>query len=195
MLRASCSRVRRRMEISTPVASAARAPRLLAMIAFAAGLIGIVSAATPEWHGRLSLVREYLSTVDAQRRGRSRRRQLARAARARARSRAPPPSRLAGRRDRARRERAPASREGSRLRGGDLRPRRAHAARAPSTCVRRGRRSRRARCAQAWRRWRRSRACSPTGSWRSRSTTRCAATGSRPPPRCARCCSAWSGRT
>jgi lysyl-tRNA synthetase class 2 len=35
---------------------------MLAMIAFAAGLIGIVSAATPEWHGRLSLVREYLST-------------------------------------------------------------------------------------------------------------------------------------
>jgi lysyl-tRNA synthetase class 2 len=33
------------------------------MIAFAAGLIGIVSAATPEWHGRLSLVREYLSTA------------------------------------------------------------------------------------------------------------------------------------
>ena len=51
------------MEISTPVAPAARAPRLLAMIAFAAGLIGIVSAATPEWHGRLSLVREYLSTA------------------------------------------------------------------------------------------------------------------------------------
>ncbi len=80
----------------------------------------------------------------AQRRGRSRRRQLAGAARARARSRAPPPSRLAGRRDRARRERAPASREGSRLRGGDLRPGRPHAARAPSTCVRRRRRSRRA---------------------------------------------------
>ena len=51
------------MEISTPVAPAARAPRLLAMIAFAAGLIGMVSAATPEWHGRLSLVREYLSTA------------------------------------------------------------------------------------------------------------------------------------
>jgi lysyl-tRNA synthetase, class II len=50
------------MEHSPPVAPQGRAPRLLAMIAFAAGLIGIVSAATPDWHGRLSLVREYLST-------------------------------------------------------------------------------------------------------------------------------------
>ena len=59
------------METSTPNAhagrglhgaQAARAPRLLAMIAAAAGLIGIISAATPEWPGRLSLVREYLST-------------------------------------------------------------------------------------------------------------------------------------
>jgi lysyl-tRNA synthetase, class II len=41
---------------------ASRAPRLLALIAAAAGVIGIVSAATPEWPGRLSLVREYLST-------------------------------------------------------------------------------------------------------------------------------------
>jgi lysyl-tRNA synthetase, class II len=50
------------MENPTPNAPTARAPRLLSMIAFAAGLIGIVSAATPDWHGRLSLVREYLST-------------------------------------------------------------------------------------------------------------------------------------
>jgi lysyl-tRNA synthetase class 2 len=41
---------------------ASRAPQLLALIAAAAGLIGIISAATPEWPRRLSLVREYLST-------------------------------------------------------------------------------------------------------------------------------------
>jgi lysyl-tRNA synthetase, class II len=59
------------MERSTPNAHERRAarrldtsnaPRLLALIAAAAGLIGIISAATPEWPGRLSLVREYLST-------------------------------------------------------------------------------------------------------------------------------------
>jgi lysyl-tRNA synthetase class 2 len=53
------------MEKPGPIAHphrASRAPRLLALIAAAAGLIGIVSAATPEWRGRLSLVREYLST-------------------------------------------------------------------------------------------------------------------------------------
>jgi lysyl-tRNA synthetase class 2 len=41
---------------------ASLAPRLLGLIAAAAGLIGIISAATPEWPARLSLVREYLST-------------------------------------------------------------------------------------------------------------------------------------
>lgn len=53
------------METPTPHPHASRtsnAPRLLALIAAAAGLIGIISAATPEWPGRLSLVREYLST-------------------------------------------------------------------------------------------------------------------------------------
>jgi lysyl-tRNA synthetase class 2 len=53
------------MEKSAPIAHphrASRAPRLLALIAAAAGVIGIISAATPEWPGRLSLVREYLST-------------------------------------------------------------------------------------------------------------------------------------
>ncbi|HEY1480087.1 MAG TPA: phosphatidylglycerol lysyltransferase domain-containing protein [Gaiellales bacterium] len=50
------------MERSTPNARDSRTPRLAAWAAFAAGLIGIVSAATPEWHGRLSIVREYLST-------------------------------------------------------------------------------------------------------------------------------------
>jgi len=32
------------------------------VLACLGGLIGLVSAATPEWPGRLSLVREYLST-------------------------------------------------------------------------------------------------------------------------------------
>ena len=53
------------MEKTAPIAHpqrASQAPRLLALIAAAAGVIGIVSAATPEWPGRLSLVREYLST-------------------------------------------------------------------------------------------------------------------------------------
>jgi lysyl-tRNA synthetase class 2 len=50
-----------RMEM-TPNARDSNTPRLAAWLAFAAGLIGIVSAATPEWHGRLEIVREYLST-------------------------------------------------------------------------------------------------------------------------------------
>jgi lysyl-tRNA synthetase class 2 len=50
------------METTAPQNEISRAPRMLALISFAAGLIGIISAATPEWHGRLSLVREYLST-------------------------------------------------------------------------------------------------------------------------------------
>ena len=53
------------METPTPNAHpqrASNAPRFLALIAATAGIIGIISAATPEWPGRLSLVREYLST-------------------------------------------------------------------------------------------------------------------------------------
>ena len=55
-------RVTRRMETPAPIARDSNTPRLAAWLAFAAGVIGIVSAATPEWHGRLSVVREYLST-------------------------------------------------------------------------------------------------------------------------------------
>jgi lysyl-tRNA synthetase, class II len=57
------------METTTPHAhhpGASRAPQVLALIAAAAGLIGIISAATPEWPGRLSLVRGYLSTSTPQ---------------------------------------------------------------------------------------------------------------------------------
>jgi lysyl-tRNA synthetase class 2 len=53
------------METPTPNAHpqrASNAPRVLALVAAAAGIIGIISAATPEWPGRLALVREYLST-------------------------------------------------------------------------------------------------------------------------------------
>ncbi|MEO9174336.1 MAG: phosphatidylglycerol lysyltransferase domain-containing protein [Gaiellales bacterium] len=45
-----------------PIGRDSRTPRLAAWLAFAAGLIGIVSAATPEWHGRLRVVRELFST-------------------------------------------------------------------------------------------------------------------------------------
>src|ERR1700759_3094516 len=50
------------MERPAPHAHEFRTPRVAAGLAFAAGVIGLVSAATPEWHGRLRLVREYLST-------------------------------------------------------------------------------------------------------------------------------------
>jgi lysyl-tRNA synthetase, class II len=50
----------------SPIDRDSRTPRLAAWLAFAAGIIGIVSAATPEWHGRLRIVRELFSTSTPQ---------------------------------------------------------------------------------------------------------------------------------